>query len=69
MNNDNSLRNFNARVDEEIFLRYSNKIKGYMCYNKKLCKMIDCTDVKGDKELPLKNKQLRFISPLDQTNS
>jgi hypothetical protein len=30
------------------FLGYAKKIKGYICYNNKLHKMVDCIDVKID---------------------
>jgi len=67
--NDDNIGKFNARVDEGVFLGYYNKSKDHLCYNKRLCKIINCVDVKVDEELPLKSKQPRFISLPNRTNN
>ena len=42
---------FDARADEGIFLGYASKSKGYRCYNKTLCKIVERIDVRFDEEL------------------
>lgn len=64
-NNDEKLGKFDPRVDEGIFLGYSIKIKGCMCYNKILHNIFDCIYVNVDEELPIKNKKTCFINPQD----
>ena len=39
---------FEDKADEGIFLGYSTKSKGYKCFNKKLRKIVESTDVKVD---------------------
>lgn len=63
--NDDKLGNFDAREDEGIFLGYSTKRKGYICYNKRLHKIVDYIDVRVDEELSPKSKQTWFINPSD----
>jgi len=45
---DEDLGKFDARSDEGIFLGYSTQSKAYRCYNKRLRKMIESTNVKVD---------------------
>ena len=49
-NNDENLGKYDDRVDEGIFLGYATDSKGYICYNKRLHRMVDCIDVKIDEE-------------------
>jgi hypothetical protein len=51
-NNDENLGKYDDRVDEGIFLGYATNSKGYICYNKRLHKMVDCIDVKVDEGIP-----------------
>jgi hypothetical protein len=37
-----------TKANEGIFLGYATNSKGYICYNKRLHKMVDCIDVKVD---------------------
>jgi len=67
-NNDVILGKFDAKAYDEITLGYSNKIKCYRCYNKRLCKIVGSIDVRADEDLPLKNVHLRYIFPPDQNN-
>ena len=41
-----NLEKFEDKADEGIFLGYSTKSRGYKCYNKKLKKIVESTDVK-----------------------
>lgn len=43
--NDDSLENFNSRSNEGIFLGYSTHRKAYKCYNKRLNKIVEATNV------------------------
>ena len=45
-NKDTNLEKFEDKTDEGIFLRYSTKRRGYKCYDKKLKKIVESTDVK-----------------------
>ena len=67
-NNEDNLGNFDARVDEGIFLGHSTKSKVYR-YNKWLWKIVDNIYVKEDEELTLKNKQPIVIRPPNKTSS
>jgi hypothetical protein len=51
-NNDENLSKYDDRVDEGIFLGYATNSKGYICYNKRIHKMVDCIDVKIDEGIP-----------------
>jgi hypothetical protein len=51
-NNDENLGKYDDRVDEGIFLGYDTNNKGYICYNKRLHKMVNCIDVKVDEGIP-----------------
>jgi hypothetical protein len=51
-NNDENLEKYDDRVDEGIFLGYAANSKGYICYNKRMHKMVDCIDVKTDEGIP-----------------
>jgi hypothetical protein len=50
--NKDNLGKFDSRDDEGILLGYSFRSKGYKCYNKSLCNIIESIDVKVD-ERPL----------------
>jgi len=49
-NNDENMGKYDDRVDDGIFLGYATDSKGYRCYNKRLRRMVDCIDVKVDKD-------------------
>jgi hypothetical protein len=51
-NNDENLGKYDDRADEGIFLGYPTNSKGYICYNKRLHKMVECIDVKVDEVIP-----------------
>jgi hypothetical protein len=38
------------------FLGYAMNIKGYICFNKRLHKLVDCIDVRIDEEAPVKDQ-------------
>jgi hypothetical protein len=54
-NNDENIGKYDDRADEGIFLGYATNSKGYICYNKRLHKLVDCIDIKVDEEIPVKN--------------
>jgi len=45
---DEDLGKFDARSDEGIFLGYSTQSKAYRCYNKRLRKIIESTNMNVD---------------------
>jgi hypothetical protein len=47
-NNDENLGKYDDRDDGGIFLGYATNNKEYICYNKRLHKMVDCIDIKVD---------------------
>jgi hypothetical protein len=51
-NNDENLGKYDDRADEGIFLGYATSSKGYICYHKRLHKMVECIDVKVDEGIP-----------------
>jgi hypothetical protein len=55
-NNDDHLGKFDGRSDEGIFLGYATNNKGYKCFNKRMHKLVDCTDVRIDEEAPVKDQ-------------
>jgi hypothetical protein len=55
-NNDDHLGKFDSRVDEGIFLGYATNSKGYICFNKRMHKLVDCIDVRIDEEAPVKDQ-------------
>jgi hypothetical protein len=50
-NNIENLGKYDGRDDEGIFLGYATNNKGYICYNKRLHKLVDCIDIKVDEEI------------------
>jgi hypothetical protein len=46
--NDEDLKKSDSRVDEDIFIGYSSRIKSYKCYNTKLHKIVESVNVKVD---------------------
>lgn len=46
---EDNLGKFHCREDEGILLGYSTKSKAYRCYNKRLNKIVECTNVRVDK--------------------
>jgi hypothetical protein len=44
-NNDDHLGNVDSRDDEGILLGYATNSKGYICFNKRVHKLVDCIDV------------------------
>ena len=61
-NNDENLGKYDDKVDEGIFLGYSTNNKGYICYNKRLHKLVDCIDIKVDEEI-----MARDVSSIEST--
>lgn len=57
-NNDEHLGKYDDRVDEGVFLGYATNNKGYICYNKRLHKMVDCIDIKVDEGSHVKYTQI-----------
>jgi hypothetical protein len=53
-NNNENLGKYDDRADEGIFLGYSTNSKGYICYNKRLHKLVDCIDIKVDEGVPIR---------------
>jgi hypothetical protein len=47
-NNNENLGKYDERVDEGIILGYATNSKGYICFNKRLHKLVDCIDLKVD---------------------
>lgn len=64
-NNDDHLRKFDSRADEGIFLGYETNNKGYIFFNKRMHKLVDCIDVRIDEEAPVKYQQ-RISTKLDE---
>jgi hypothetical protein len=61
-NNNENLGKYDDKVDEGIFLGYATKSKGYICYNKRLHKLVDCIDIKVDEEI-----HVRDVSSVEST--
>ena len=51
-NNDENLGKHDDRADEGIFLGYATNIKEYICYNKRLHRLVDCIYIKVDEGIP-----------------
>jgi hypothetical protein len=68
-NNDKNLGNYDDRDDEGIFLGYATNSKGYICYNKRLHKMVDCIDVKVDEGIPAREMYRNKSSTEDTTKA
>jgi hypothetical protein len=62
-NNDDHLGKFDSRYDEGVFLGYETKSKGYICFNKRMHKLVDCVDVRIDEEAPIKDQQRISTKP------
>ena len=45
-NKNTNLEKYEDKADEDIFLGYSTKSRGYKCYNKNLKKIVESIDVK-----------------------
>ena len=60
-NNNKNLGKYDDRADEVIFLGYATNSKGYRCFNKRLCKLVDCIDLKVDEGVP--KREVRNIDP------
>jgi FtsZ-interacting cell division protein YlmF len=56
-NNDDHLGKFDGRADEGIFLGYVMNSKGYICFNKRIHKLVDCIDIRIDEDDPVKYQQ------------
>ena len=63
-NNDEKLGKFEPRADEGILLGYSSTSRAYKCYNKRLRKIVECTDVVID-ESPTAPKEEKQITNED----
>jgi hypothetical protein len=50
-NNDENIVTYDDMVDEGVFLGYDTNNKGYICYNKRMHKLVDCIDIKVDEEI------------------
>lgn len=49
--NDEKLGKLNARADEGIFFGYSQNKKCYRCHKKNTKRIVDCIEVKVDKQV------------------
>jgi hypothetical protein len=54
-NNDENLGKYDDRDDEGIFLGYATNNKEYICYNKRIYKLVDCIDIKVDEEISVRD--------------
>jgi hypothetical protein len=54
-NNDENIGKYDDRVDEGIILGYATNSEGYICYNKRLHKLVDCIDIKVDEEISVQD--------------
>jgi hypothetical protein len=61
-NNNENLGNYDDRDDEGIFLGYATSSKGYICFNKRLYKLVDFIDLKVDEGIPV-----REVSNIEST--
>jgi hypothetical protein len=62
-NNDDHLGKFDSRVDEGIFLGSAMNSKGYIFFNKRMHKSVDCIDVWIDEEALVKDEQRISTKP------
>ena len=62
-NNDEHIGKYDDRVDEGIFLGYATNSKGYICYNKRLHKLVDCIDIKIDEGIHVNDIQISSVQP------
>jgi hypothetical protein len=53
-NNNENLGKYDDRADEGILLGYATNSKGYIFFNKRLHKLVDCIDLKVDEGVPLR---------------
>ena len=51
---DDDIGNFDSRSDEGMFLHYSLKRKAYRCFNHKTKTIVECTNIKIDESLELR---------------
>ena len=56
--NKDDLGKFDSRNNEGTFLGYSSTKREYRCYNKRLHKIVESTDVKADDIKPRKEKNI-----------
>jgi hypothetical protein len=54
-NNDENIGKYDDKVDEGIFLGYATNSKGYICYNKRLHKVVDCIYIKFYEEISVQD--------------
>jgi hypothetical protein len=50
-NNNENLGKYDDMSNEGILLGYATNNKGYICYNKRLHKLVDCIDIKVDERI------------------
>ena len=63
--NEDDLSKFDSRTDEGIILRYSSIKKEYRCYNKRLHKIVESSDVRID---DIKPRRVRSHDSVENTN-
>ena len=59
--NKDYLGKFDSSTDERIFLRYLSTKRAYRCYNKRLHKIVESTNVKVDDIKPRKEENIDSI--------
>ena len=60
-NNVEQLGKYDDRAEEGIFLGYATNSKGYICYNKRLHKLVNCIDIKIDEGILVNDSQISSI--------
>ena len=63
--NEDDLGKFESRTHEGIFLGYSSTKRAYICYNKRLHKIVESVDVKVDDVKPRKEEDPDNINTCD----
>ena len=68
MKRDHAIGNFDARIDEEIFLRYSLRNKAYRDFNQKTQKIVECTNIKVYEKFEFRERIPKYNSNDEEAN-